>query len=149
MKRRPCLQQAFSECRRVLEPDGLFVASVFGGESLFQLRRACHAAEEERRGGVAQRLSPLMHVCSNLSLRSRAMHVCSNLSLRSSAMHVCSNLSLRSSAMPKRLSSCPASPPPYEQTRMKSRVYPLPYDDCLSTRRWPYYANVIKQMLCL
>jgi hypothetical protein len=61
-----CTQQAFSECRRVLQPDGLFLGSVFGGESLFQLRRACHTAEEERCGGVSQRFSPLMHVRSHL-----------------------------------------------------------------------------------
>jgi hypothetical protein len=45
-----------------MKPDGLFLASVLGGDSLFELRSACHAAEEERCGGMAPRTSPLMHV---------------------------------------------------------------------------------------
>jgi NADH dehydrogenase [ubiquinone] 1 alpha subcomplex assembly factor 5 len=46
----------------VLKPDGFFLGSVLGGDTLFELRAACHAAEEERRGGLAPRTSPLMHV---------------------------------------------------------------------------------------
>lgn len=60
--KRSVVQQAFAECRRVLQPDGLLIGSVLGGDSLFELRSACHAADEERQGGVSQRTSPLMHV---------------------------------------------------------------------------------------
>ena len=68
------LQQAFAECRRVLRPDGLLMGSVLGGDSLFELRSACHAAEEERFGGVSQRTSPLMHVRKATACLSVTMH---------------------------------------------------------------------------
>ena len=48
--------------KRVLEPDGLFMASVLGGETLYELRSACSVAEQEREGGVSMRTSPVMHV---------------------------------------------------------------------------------------
>ena len=48
----------------MLKPDGFFLGSVLGGDTLFELRTACQQAEEERRGGIAPRMSPLMHVCT-------------------------------------------------------------------------------------
>lgn len=56
------MQRAFAECRRVLQPDGMFLASMLGGDTLFELRNACHLAEEEREGGFSLRTSPLVHV---------------------------------------------------------------------------------------
>lgn len=51
-----------SQFRAALKPDGLFLASMFGGETLQELRVACTAAQLEREGGVAPALSPLAHV---------------------------------------------------------------------------------------
>lgn len=50
----------FAEARRVLRPDGVFLAAFLGGETLDELRRAASAAEQERDGGVSPRVSPMM-----------------------------------------------------------------------------------------
>jgi NADH dehydrogenase [ubiquinone] 1 alpha subcomplex assembly factor 5 len=50
----------FTEARRVLRPDGVFLAAFLGGETLDELRRAASAAEQERDGGVSPRVSPMM-----------------------------------------------------------------------------------------
>lgn len=51
-----------TQCRRALKPDGLFLAAMFGGETLQELRIACSVAELERQGGVSSRISPLAQV---------------------------------------------------------------------------------------
>ena len=56
------MQGAFKECKRVLRPDGLFMASMLGGDSLHEMRVACSVAEQERDGGVSVRTSPVIHV---------------------------------------------------------------------------------------
>ena len=43
---------------RMLKPDGLFLAAMFGGESLKELRGALMQAESEVEGGVSPRISP-------------------------------------------------------------------------------------------
>lgn len=58
------LQRAFLEFKRVLQPDGMFLASMLGGDTLWELRAACQMAEEERDGGFSLRTSPLIHVCA-------------------------------------------------------------------------------------
>ena len=50
---------ALAEIRRVLKPDGLFLAGLFGGGTLKELRTALVEAESEIAGGVSPRLSPL------------------------------------------------------------------------------------------
>ena len=47
------------QCRRVLKPDGLFVAGLIGGSSLFELRDAFMSAEAELEGGASPRIAPL------------------------------------------------------------------------------------------
>lgn len=59
-----CMQRAFQEFKRVLQPDGMFLASMLGGDTLWELRAACQMAEEERDGGFSLRTSPLIHVRS-------------------------------------------------------------------------------------
>ncbi|KAL0037871.1 hypothetical protein WJX79_003110 [Trebouxia sp. C0005] len=56
------------QCRRALKPDGLFLAAMFGGDTLHELRVSCNLAEEELQGGVSQRVSPLAQVrdCGSL-----------------------------------------------------------------------------------
>ena len=56
------LPSLFSQVRRVLRPDGVFVASLYGGRSLRELREALILAEQERAGGVGVRVSPMAGV---------------------------------------------------------------------------------------
>lgn len=46
------------QIRRALKPDGLFVASLFGGETLKELRGCLMEAELEVRGGYGPRIAP-------------------------------------------------------------------------------------------
>jgi SAM-dependent methyltransferase len=46
------------QIRRVLKPDGLFLAAMIGGESLSELRAAFAAAEAEIDGGISPRVAP-------------------------------------------------------------------------------------------
>jgi SAM-dependent methyltransferase len=52
------LPGALVQIRRVLKPDGLFLAAMIGGESLTELRQAFAAAEAEVEGGVSPRVAP-------------------------------------------------------------------------------------------
>jgi SAM-dependent methyltransferase len=47
-----------AQIRRALKPDGLFVAALFGGETLIELRQAFAEAESEIDGGVSPRVAP-------------------------------------------------------------------------------------------
>ena len=46
------------QIRRVLKPDGVFIAGLFGGETLQELKLAFAAAEAEISGGVSPHVSP-------------------------------------------------------------------------------------------
>jgi SAM-dependent methyltransferase len=50
------------QIRRVLKPDGLFVAALFAGETLRELRFAVAAAEAEIYGGASPRVAPFADV---------------------------------------------------------------------------------------
>ncbi len=52
------LPGALVQIRRALRPDGLFLATFVGGDSLTELRQAFLAAESERRGGASPRVPP-------------------------------------------------------------------------------------------
>ena len=52
------LPGALLQIRRVLKPDGLFLAALFGGETLYELRACLTDAELEARGGVSPRVFP-------------------------------------------------------------------------------------------
>ena len=56
------LPGALIQIRRALKPDGLFVAALFGGETLRELRDSFAAGEEMVRGGVSPRVSPFADV---------------------------------------------------------------------------------------
>jgi NADH dehydrogenase [ubiquinone] 1 alpha subcomplex assembly factor 5 len=47
------------QINRVLVPDGLFLAAILGGDTLFELRGSIQLAEQERKGGVAPHISPM------------------------------------------------------------------------------------------
>ncbi len=75
------LPGALIQIRRVLKPDGLFIATVLGGRTLRELRQSLLAAEEEIRGGAANRVSPMMDVIDAAGLLQRtqfAMPVADN-----------------------------------------------------------------------
>lgn len=46
------------QIKRALKPDGLFLAALFGGESLMELRQSLMATEIEMRGGASPRVFP-------------------------------------------------------------------------------------------
>lgn len=58
--------------RRVLEPDGLFVASLFGGTTLGELRADLLAAESTVTGRAAARVSPMVDAGEAGALLNRA-----------------------------------------------------------------------------
>ena len=60
------------EIRRVLKPDGLFQACLFGGGTLNELRSALIEAETEMTGGISPRLSPLPGLQDMAGLLQRA-----------------------------------------------------------------------------
>lgn len=55
------LPGAFSEIHRCLKKDGAFLAAMFGGETLYELRCSLQLAEMEREGGFAPHISPFAH----------------------------------------------------------------------------------------
>ncbi len=66
------LPGALVQIRRVLQPDGLFLASLLGGETLFELRQCLMEAELAVTGGVSPRLSPTLDLPTASSLMQRA-----------------------------------------------------------------------------
>jgi SAM-dependent methyltransferase len=52
------LPGVFSQVRQALKPDGLFLAALFGGDTLVELRQAFAAAEAETLGGTSPRVIP-------------------------------------------------------------------------------------------
>ena len=65
------LPGALIQLRRCLEPDGLFLASLYGGQTLHELRESLIEAETQLRGGIAPRVSPFVDVrdAGNLLVR--------------------------------------------------------------------------------
>lgn len=47
------------QVNRSLVPDGLFLAAMLGGDTLYELRGSMQLAEQERRGGVSPHISPM------------------------------------------------------------------------------------------
>jgi len=52
----------FKEANRILKKDGVFVGSMFGGDTLFELRGALQLAELEREAGFGSHISPFVKV---------------------------------------------------------------------------------------
>jgi SAM-dependent methyltransferase len=52
------LPGVLTQIRRVLRPDGLFLAALLGGDTLTELRQSFAAAEVEREGGLSPRVLP-------------------------------------------------------------------------------------------
>ncbi|MEJ1995477.1 MAG: methyltransferase domain-containing protein [Limibacillus sp.] len=66
------LPGALLQARQALKPDGLFLASLLGGETLWELRDALMEAEMEVEGGVSPRLSPVLDLADAAGLLQRA-----------------------------------------------------------------------------
>ncbi|KAF0212107.1 MAG: type 11 methyltransferase [Methylocystaceae bacterium] len=66
------LPGALAQARRMLAPDGLFLACLAGGASLVELRAAFAQAEEEITGGASPRVSPFVDVRDMGGLLQRA-----------------------------------------------------------------------------
>ncbi|KAK7082788.1 NADH dehydrogenase [ubiquinone] 1 alpha subcomplex assembly factor 5 [Halocaridina rubra] len=56
------LPSCLREIYRVLKNDGVFLASMFGGDTLFELRSSLVLAELEREGGFAPHVSPFTEI---------------------------------------------------------------------------------------
>lgn len=66
------LPGALALLRRALKPDGLMLATMFGGETLLELRLALIEAESELRGGASPRVSPFAELFDLAGLLQRA-----------------------------------------------------------------------------
>jgi len=66
------LPGALTQIRQALKPDGLFLATLFGTETLRELRTALMEAESETSGGVTPRVSPFVDVRDGGNLLTRA-----------------------------------------------------------------------------
>ncbi|PWN54269.1 hypothetical protein IE53DRAFT_365591 [Violaceomyces palustris] len=60
------------QIRKALKPDGVFIAGLCGGDTLFELRTSLQLAEQEREGGISPRVSPMADTRDMASLLSRA-----------------------------------------------------------------------------
>lgn len=66
------LPGAVVQMRRALKPDGLFLACLFAGETLHELRAAWLEAESELRGGASLRVAPFADIRELGALLQRA-----------------------------------------------------------------------------
>jgi SAM-dependent methyltransferase len=66
------LPGAFVQIRRALKPDGLFLATFLGGETLTELRASFAAAESELAGGASPRVAPFAELRAVGGLLQRA-----------------------------------------------------------------------------
>jgi len=66
------LPGALVQMRRALKPDGLFMAVVTGGETLFELRDSQMRVEAATKGGAAARVHPMIDLQTMAALMQRA-----------------------------------------------------------------------------
>jgi NADH dehydrogenase [ubiquinone] 1 alpha subcomplex assembly factor 5 len=66
------LPGTFTQIRYTLKPDGLFLGSMFGENTLKELRSALILAEQEREGSISPHISPFAGVSDIGNLLSRA-----------------------------------------------------------------------------
>ncbi|XP_073848739.1 arginine-hydroxylase NDUFAF5, mitochondrial isoform X2 [Musca autumnalis] len=66
------LPGCFGKVIRSLKEDGVFIASMFGGDTLYELRSSLQLAELERKGGIAPHISPFTQIRDIGSLLNRA-----------------------------------------------------------------------------
>jgi SAM-dependent methyltransferase len=66
------LPGALIQIRNVLKPDGLFIGTLLGGETLFELRQSLQEAEMSLTGGIKNRISPVADLKQMGALMQRA-----------------------------------------------------------------------------
>jgi SAM-dependent methyltransferase len=66
------LPGALAQVRRALKPDGLLIANLLGGDTLFELRECLTVAEAELTGGAAPRVAPFAELRQLGALLQRA-----------------------------------------------------------------------------
>ena len=66
------LPGVLTQIRRALKPDGLFMGTLFGGETLTELRQALMEAEVETTGGASPRVAPVVDIRDGGHLLQRA-----------------------------------------------------------------------------
>ncbi|EKM79943.1 hypothetical protein AGABI1DRAFT_72662 [Agaricus bisporus var. burnettii JB137-S8] len=66
------LPGALVQIKEALQPDGLFLGAMFGGDTLFELRTALQLAEIEREGGISPHVSPMTETGDISNLLGRA-----------------------------------------------------------------------------
>ena len=66
------LPSLLSQINSILKPDSPFIAAMFGGDSLFELRTSLQLADLERKGGVSPHVSPMADTRDVGSLLNRA-----------------------------------------------------------------------------
>ncbi|EPS30196.1 hypothetical protein PDE_05146 [Penicillium oxalicum 114-2] len=66
------LPALLEQVNKILKPDSPFIAAMFGGDTLFELRGSLQLADMERRGGVSPHISPLVDVRDVGNLLNRA-----------------------------------------------------------------------------
>jgi len=66
------LVSVLSSVNNILKPDAPFIAAMFGGDSLFELRTSLQLADIERLGGVSPHISPMVDVRDIGGLLTRA-----------------------------------------------------------------------------
>ena len=60
------------QAKRALKPDGLFLAALFGGQTLYELRATLAEAEIEASGGISPRIAPMAEIRELGALLQRA-----------------------------------------------------------------------------
>lgn len=60
------------QIKNTLKPDGLFIATLFGGETLYELRQSLQQAEMELTGGINPRVAPVADLQQMGALMQRA-----------------------------------------------------------------------------
>ncbi len=66
------LPGAIIRLRQALKPDGLFISSMFGGETLSELRQAFYKTDEDMLGGLAPHIYPMANYTQAAGLLTRA-----------------------------------------------------------------------------
>lgn len=66
------LPGCFKSINNCLKQDGVFMAAIFGGETLYELRGSLQLAELEREGGISPHISPFTEIRDIGSLLTRA-----------------------------------------------------------------------------
>ncbi|XP_055917709.1 arginine-hydroxylase NDUFAF5, mitochondrial [Eupeodes corollae] len=56
------LPGCFRKVNKSLKPDGVFIASMFGGDTLYELRSSLQLAELERKNGISPHISPFTQI---------------------------------------------------------------------------------------